>query len=211
MTNTAHEDQFLPHPDDVAQASAEAMNGAARQIAALAAQPAASAHPIPQPLRDTFSAIEDSAPSANGMQVFTQMRTAVQSFFQAQPAASAEPGDEEAVKAHMALVSDYGSAKNLQGEYLESGDHDSFVRITEDAVARYCAIQSSARALLSRYGRPAGDAQHYEAALRQIGDYAHDHSTGPAVPDALWAVRSLAYDALSDAPVAAQKADDGEA
>jgi len=31
--------------------------------------------------------------------------------------------------------------------------------------------------------------------LRQIGDYAHDHSTGPAVPDALWEVRSMAYEA----------------
>lgn len=29
--------------------------------------------------------------------------------------------------------------------------------------------------------------------LQDIGDYAHDHSTGPAVPDALWEVRSMAY------------------
>lgn len=32
--------------------------------------------------------------------------------------------------------------------------------------------------------------------LRSIGDYAHDQSTGPAVPDALWEIRSMAYDAL---------------
>lgn len=32
--------------------------------------------------------------------------------------------------------------------------------------------------------------------LRNIGDYAHDHSTGPAVPDAMWEVRSMAYDAI---------------
>lgn len=31
--------------------------------------------------------------------------------------------------------------------------------------------------------------------LRTIGDYAHDHSTGPAVPDALWEIRSMAYTA----------------
>ncbi len=29
--------------------------------------------------------------------------------------------------------------------------------------------------------------------LQEIGDYAHDQSTGPAVPDALWEVRSMAY------------------
>jgi hypothetical protein len=29
--------------------------------------------------------------------------------------------------------------------------------------------------------------------LQDIGDYAHDHSTGPAVPDALWEVCSMAY------------------
>ena len=31
------------------------------------------------------------------------------------------------------------------------------------------------------------------AVLRQIGDYAHDNSTGPAVPDALWDIRAIAY------------------
>jgi hypothetical protein len=30
--------------------------------------------------------------------------------------------------------------------------------------------------------------------LREIGDYAHEHSTGPAVPDALWTVREMAYE-----------------
>ena len=29
--------------------------------------------------------------------------------------------------------------------------------------------------------------------LRQIGDYAHDNSTGPTVPDALWDIRAIAY------------------
>lgn len=32
--------------------------------------------------------------------------------------------------------------------------------------------------------------------MRNIGDFAHDHSTGPAVPDSLWLVREMAYDAL---------------
>jgi len=33
-------------------------------------------------------------------------------------------------------------------------------------------------------------------ALREIGDFAHDKSTGPTVPDALWEIRSMAYNAL---------------
>ncbi len=33
-----------------------------------------------------------------------------------------------------------------------------------------------------------------EARLREIGDYAHEHSTGPSVPDALWTVREMAYE-----------------
>lgn len=39
-------------------------------------------------------------------------------------------------------------------------------------------------------------AEAAEEVLRQIGDYAHDKSTGPAVPDALWEVREMAYSQL---------------
>ncbi len=35
-----------------------------------------------------------------------------------------------------------------------------------------------------------------EAALKDIGDFAHDRSTGPAVEDALWEIRRMAYEAL---------------
>lgn len=37
-------------------------------------------------------------------------------------------------------------------------------------------------------------AERYAALLTEIGHYAHDHSTGPAVPDALWTIRGMAYD-----------------
>lgn len=33
-------------------------------------------------------------------------------------------------------------------------------------------------------------------ALRHIAELAHDKSTGPAQPDTLWEIRTLAYDAL---------------
>lgn len=35
------------------------------------------------------------------------------------------------------------------------------------------------------------------AALKDIGDFAHDRSTGPAVPDTLWEIRRMAYDELA--------------
>ena len=35
-----------------------------------------------------------------------------------------------------------------------------------------------------------------DAALKAIGDLAHDKSTGPAVPDTLWEIRGIAYEAL---------------
>lgn len=32
--------------------------------------------------------------------------------------------------------------------------------------------------------------------IHAIGNYAHDNSTGPAVPDALWDVRSMCYELI---------------
>jgi hypothetical protein len=40
------------------------------------------------------------------------------------------------------------------------------------------------------------DARKMVDALREIGDFAHDKSTGPVVPDALWEIRSIAYNAI---------------
>jgi hypothetical protein len=38
--------------------------------------------------------------------------------------------------------------------------------------------------------------QALKDALHEIGSMAHDGSTGPAVPDLLWDIRCLAYEAL---------------
>ena len=35
------------------------------------------------------------------------------------------------------------------------------------------------------------------AAFKDVGDFAHDRSNGPAVPDALWAIWRMAYDELA--------------
>jgi hypothetical protein len=51
-----------------------------------------------------------------------------------------------------------------------------------DAVAVLTAMRSEIELLQSK--------------LKEIGDYAHDNSAGPAVQDALWEVRSMAYDAI---------------
>lgn len=40
------------------------------------------------------------------------------------------------------------------------------------------------------------DANKMLEALREIGDIAHDKSTGPSVPDVLWEIRAIAYDAI---------------
>jgi len=41
--------------------------------------------------------------------------------------------------------------------------------------------------------RRGADIEHLNELLRRIGDMAHDHSTGPAVPDILWEIGDLAY------------------
>ncbi len=58
----------------------------------------------------------------------------------------------------------------------------------DEAVSMWQASRASAA--------PGGEPVAMREALRAIGDYAHDKSTGPAVPDALWEVRSMAYEAL---------------
>lgn len=42
--------------------------------------------------------------------------------------------------------------------------------------------------------------ERMNAALLEIGNYAHDHSAGPAQPDALWTVRLMAYEAEEELP-----------
>lgn len=70
----------------------------------------------------------------------------------------------------------------------------------------YHAIESAACA--ERDARIAELEQQRDAAweaLAKIGDFAHDRSTGPAVPDALWEIRAMAYTAAGPAISAAIK------
>ncbi len=44
-----------------------------------------------------------------------------------------------------------------------------------------------------------------ENILCEIGEYSHDRSTGPAVPDELWHVRDMAYRAFEDSAQTKQR------
>ncbi len=75
---------------------------------------------------------------------------------------------------------------------------DEDVNTPLDAAVRY--IQNNTPKLVSQEICEAlnhiPDAKKMANALQEIGDFAHDKSTGPAVPDALWEIRSMAYNAL---------------
>jgi hypothetical protein len=54
---------------------------------------------------------------------------------------------------------------------------------------------------IARADQQRADAQEVErlnGVLRAIGDFAHDHSSGPTVPDDMWEVRRMAYEAESE-------------
>lgn len=61
--------------------------------------------------------------------------------------------------------------------------------VREKLVGDGCEVCNPAKAL--EYAK--GTIADLEDRLREIGDFAHEHSTGPAVPDALWTVREMAY------------------
>jgi len=48
--------------------------------------------------------------------------------------------------------------------------------------------------LLGRTNRLEAENSELRSLLLQIGNFAHDRSTGPAVPDDLWEVREMAYE-----------------
>jgi hypothetical protein len=53
---------------------------------------------------------------------------------------------------------------------------------------------AAAHALASPEPDWKGACERLTERLREIGDYAHDHSAGPAVWDHLWEVRRMAYE-----------------
>lgn len=58
--------------------------------------------------------------------------------------------------------------------------------------------KDEAQFALIRLNHEANQKKYLQEVLKQIGDLAHDKSTGPAVPDTLWEIRQLAYDAFKE-------------
>lgn len=54
--------------------------------------------------------------------------------------------------------------------------------------------EAGIQAAVERFEALREEVQSLRDRLRAIGDYAHSHSSGPAVPDALWEVRAMAYE-----------------
>ena len=52
--------------------------------------------------------------------------------------------------------------------------------------------------LVSQLARTEAECERLLEVLTNIGNYAHDASTGPTVPDAFWEIRKMAYEALAD-------------
>lgn len=155
----------------------------------LAAQPSGNAHPIPQSLRDAFSKIEDCSPSSSGMQVFTQMRTAVQSHFQAtqaveQPSGNAQQAQPVAARGVLSFdpgtlhIDRDGSGRIVVGEAefaLEDdrgegpdGPRGSVHWVTRLSVSEVAAL----RDFLNANARPTDD-QLWEQTLSERDEY-HD-------------------------------------
>lgn len=122
-------------------------------VAAAPAAPQAVQNPIPQRLRDAFSRIEDSSPAASGMQVFTQMRTAAQAYFQSLNAAQPAAQPADAITGHDLRTSEGG--RGYVAEYFAKRlrRHDFSRYIAEHLAADFaCAL---ARHLDGQPQRPA--------------------------------------------------------
>lgn len=73
------------------------------------------------------------------------------------------------------------------------------VTMNLNSLNRICSMFAAAAPAPAPSAQPlTAEVERLSEVLRQIGDYAHDHSTGPAVPDALWEVRSMAYEAIKE-------------
>jgi hypothetical protein len=65
--------------------------------------------------------------------------------------------------------------------------------------------------VLDKRATPAEPTEHLMDALVEIAEFAHDKSTGPAVPDALWEIRDMAYGALASVEPATPPAESADA
>lgn len=57
-------------------------------------------------------------------------------------------------------------------------------------------IMEALPGLLAEVERLSAKTDALEERLAEIGDFAHHQSTGPAIPDAFWSIRDMAYGAV---------------
>lgn len=118
--------------------------------------------------------------------------------------APTHPDDEALVAKFRAMAVRYGAAQISGQPWLKA--LAALDATTEEITCRLAELRRSDtayRLIVDGWNKLVADKLAAEAALaecrdllRQIGDAAHDASTGPAVPDKLWEIRSMAYDEL---------------
>lgn len=86
----------------------------------------------------------------------------------------------------------YGEDFEIDGEQYDGPT--LIERCNKDQAEFICQAKPTILALLDELDRLREQLNDASDLLRHIGDYAHDRSAGPAVPDDLWEVRRMAYD-----------------
>jgi hypothetical protein len=87
-------------------------------------------------------------------------------------------------------------------DILASRIDDAEIYTAEDAMLDLQAIRRRLPALRAAINALPGllesakRVEQLETLLTEIGNYAHDQSTGPAVPDEFWSIRDMAYSGL---------------
>lgn len=84
-------------------------------------------------------------------------------------------------------MSDKIAREELGNYYIISSDRmDNYIHCLEDGAAQIKHLTEEIERLRRKY-------EAAERLLKDIGDFAHERSTGPALQDDLWEVRRMAY------------------
>lgn len=90
------------------------------------------------------------------------------------------------------LISRLANCRAMAAGRLPAPD----VEAIDLAIAEIAELKEAYASLFKAHGAEQLTVDRLHDRLRQIGDRAHDASTGPAVPDVLWEIRSMAYDGI---------------
>ena len=85
---------------------------------------------------------------------------------------------------------------DAQSSRLYKQNLDDAVQASKADAAEIAELKESYALLFKAHGAEQLTVDRLHDRLRQIGDRAHDASTGPAVLDVLWEIRGLAYEGI---------------